>query len=149
MSVIGMARAASGGHTRTLGEAEPPDFLGRLIAYIPADIVAGYVAVFALVDGSDPDFSQEWITFAVFLALTPIVLVAVFLRETRRKGQRGLGLRDWPWLDIAIAMIAFVAWAFALPDTPFRDLADITGFWQMLVLVATTLVLAAIGQAAE
>lgn len=144
MSAIGLGRQAAnpGGRTLSGGTA---DFLGKLVEYIPADIIAGYVAVYALVNGSDAQFREEWITALVFLVLTPFVVITAFVGEFKKQQQRRPSRHELPWFRIFIAPIAYSAWVFALPDTPARDWGDVTGFWQTLVLVATTLVLAGLG----
>jgi hypothetical protein len=145
VSAIGMGRAAANANVKPLNGAQT-DYLGKLVQYIPADIVAGYVAVFALADSGDNNRKAEWIVAYVFLALTPFVVITTFVGQVHKAQRKWPSLREWPWFKIIIGMVAYVAWVFALPNTPMLDWGDVTGFAQTLVLVVTTIVLAGLGQ---
>lgn len=146
MSALGMGRAAARADIGTLGADGGPDLLGRIVQYIPADIVAVYVAVFALVDTDDNIFTQEWIVAYIFLALTPFVIITAYISEVRKEQHRWPSVGQWPWFKIVVGLVAYAAWVFALPQTPALDWGDIAGLAQTLVLAVTSIVLAGLGQ---
>ena len=109
-------------------------FLGRLVEFIPGDVVAGYVVVLGLIPQDAGDVAI-WVTAIVFLAITPAIVVlgagtpVVF---TRRLVFRAVA-----------AMIAYCTWVVALPQSP---VPDVPGWLRSLLLIAVTIVLTPIDQ---
>jgi len=67
-------------------QQEPPDgLLNRVLKYIPAEIVAGYVVITGLIGSSTPAtaFAQLWVTFFVLLFL--IFLYTLFVSSVPSK----------------------------------------------------------------
>jgi len=97
------------------------DALDVLMAYIPTETLVLYVAVLAAVqDGSGVGSSAPWWSFRTFLVATPVVVWLVFAGKLRGMGEDlPLKIRAWPKWEMTAATVAFVAWAMALPDTPF------------------------------
>lgn len=95
--------------------------LKLVTTYIPTEVITLYVAaVAALRTGNHIPLLAAWITFWLFLALTPIVVWLVTAGKLRAAGQPiPLDVRSWPLWPMAAAAIAFLTWAFALPDSPF------------------------------
>lgn len=90
---------------------EPDDFLGRLIKYIPTEIVALYIAVRGAVPAGQPVAISWWIAGLAWL-LVPIY----FWTVTRRGGEPPLVLQ------ILLATIAFPVWVFAIGGTPLTSI---------------------------
>lgn len=94
------------------GGGQPADgFFDRIIKYIPADVVAGWVAV----DGLTKTFATTvlWGLFAVFAILA-------FLwtkKQTAVAGQPPALLQSF------VAAASFAVWAFALHSGPFGPIA--------------------------
>ena len=91
----------------------PPDskatdsYFERLLKYIPADIVAGYVALAGILTQNDNQ--PMWLTWAVFgilLTLTPFYVCYI---KTAPPGFAGNKMFHW-----ITSCIAFTAWVFAL-----------------------------------
>ena len=96
-----------------------------IVAYIPAEIVTVYVAAIALitVPGTKPAGGQ-WALMWITLTLTPFtVWVTAALKTKNDTGVLPLAFASWPWLQIVLATVAFVLWAFSLPNTPFENLS--------------------------
>ena len=97
-----------------------------LFGYIPTEVVTLYVAVSA---GLQPANQAEaaarqalWIAFGCFLAATPLAVWVVY--ATKLKGAKKplpAAYSTWPVWEMIAAMLAFSAWAFALPNSPFRE----------------------------
>jgi hypothetical protein len=97
---------------QSTGTNVPPDgFFDRILKYIPADIVAGWVALDGLSGGLS--VTVLWVLFAA------IAILAYFwmLKQTHVPGQP-------PAIKQAIvATISFGVWAFALQSGPFDAMA--------------------------
>jgi hypothetical protein len=94
-----------------------------LTGYIPAEILTGYVAVLAALNGSPKLMKVEWIAFWIFLVATPVVLWIVYATKIKGAGKPlPFSYSSWPLWEMAASTVAFFAWAFALPNNPFTTL---------------------------
>jgi hypothetical protein len=104
--------------------------LQTLTTYIPTEVLTLYVAAVAalsLSPGASPGPSssplQVWLPFGIFLVVTPVIVWLAFATKIK---STGLGIpanpRTWPMWEMSAATIAFAAWAFAFPNTPFLTL---------------------------
>lgn len=137
MSAYGLGRRSARkpllyGSSSTDTEREP--FESRLVAFIPGDIVAGYVAILGLLP-EDEGAAARWITSITFALLAPLVVVAVSRGRARQE--------DWrlPWFSAVASFVAFWSWVFALPESPFESLWTYDGWLRTLVLIATAVAL--------
>jgi hypothetical protein len=93
--------------------------IGILFSYIPTEVIALYVAVLAALV-PDPQMQAQWITFYVFLGLTPIVVWLVYAAKVKQTtGKIPWAPNELPLWEMFASTLAFVAWAFALPNSPF------------------------------
>jgi hypothetical protein len=108
-----------------------------LFGYIPTEVVTLYVAVAAALQPPSPAdgvaaavaasavaASQRslWIAFWCFFVATPLVVWVVYASKlTAAKKPLPSTYDAWPVWEMLAALIAFCAWAFALPNTPFRE----------------------------
>lgn len=103
-----------------------------LFGYIPTEVITLYVAVLAAIENPDPNApgnrgaasslisDGDWITFWSFLLATPIVVWLVYGAKLKiAQKPVPLHLSTWPMWEMTAATIAFSAWAFALPHSPF------------------------------
>jgi hypothetical protein len=116
-----------------------------ITTYIPTEILTLYVAVIAAVGpggAGTTGSSTAWGSFLAFLVITPIVVWLVYAGKVRTaKKPLPVRLGQWPKWEMAAATIAFVAWAFALPATPFAALAWYNAALAgIAVLVVSTLI---------
>lgn len=134
-------REASSKDTAASGTAA--DVLAQLVRYLPTELVAAYTTVVGVLPlpGGQPacngNFTARWITFGVFLVLTPITLEVLYTVKRRAAGNVGPAV---PWFEHGAALVAFVAWALALPLTPVTSWCD----WQPqygVAIAATVLLL--------
>ena len=136
-SVEDIARS-TGESTRAASPATST--LGAIAAYIPTEVLTVYVAAVAALAGSD--VSVLWAAFWLFLIATPIVVWLTYAGKVRQAtGTLPASVSQWPKWEMAAATIAYVAWAFALPETPFAGLSFYSAaVGAVVVLVATTLI---------
>jgi hypothetical protein len=88
----------------TAGGPPPDNYAARIVKYVPADIVAAWLALVALLSpGGTAHRGLLWALFAVLLLLTPIWTV----RVTRQEG------RSPARIQAAVTTAAFVVWVFA------------------------------------
>lgn len=113
------------------GGAEVDTYFDRLLKYIPADIVAAWTVVSALIAGANgiPRETVLWIAFVVGL----ILAAAYTYRQTL--------LPNVPpaITQTALATFAFAVWVFALGG-PFSNLAWYNPIYGSLLLIAYTLI---------
>ena len=114
------------------------DFLGRIVKYVPTEIVGLYLAATRIVPTnitkSDTGFWRyfderrevQWWIFGLTLVLTP-----VYLRWATREDGKGALL-----MQVIVSTIAFVVWAFALGE-PFNR----PDFMASLILIFVTFIL--------
>ena len=90
-----------------------------LFGYIPTEVLTLYIAVLAAMEG-DKFVDIRWTVFLIFLCGTPIVLWLIYAAKLKTAGKAlPLKPRTWPIFEMFAATVAFCAWAFALPGSPF------------------------------
>jgi hypothetical protein len=107
----------------------------KLVKYIPADVVAAWLAVTGIVnsDSAMPQKTLLWVLFAIFLVMTALWT----LKQTAAKGKPPAKTQT------AIATGSFAVWVFALGG-PFATLAFYRPAYGSLVLIVYTLFVALI-----
>ncbi len=120
--------------TPTVGAAavQPPsrdDYLGRLIKYIPSEIVGLYLFISDVIPkkGGATDYDALWIVFWVCCALTFIYMSVV----TKPPGGKPL------WIQVIIATMAFPIWVAAIGG-PFVSLSWYQPWIASIVLAIAT-----------
>ncbi len=119
--------------------------LNVLFGYIPTEVLTLYVAVLAAIGGPEKQKPGNvpqamWVTYWIFLFVTPIVVWLVYgAKLTAAQKPIPLAFRTWPFWEMFAATVAYCAWAFALPNTPFADYSWYSsGLAGLAVLVAST-----------
>ena|SRR5713226_5867000 len=98
---------------RAAASATGDDYAARVAKYVPAEIVAAYVAILAVLDPAAPgtDAARTHllcrVAFLVLWASTPLYLA--LLGRGRRRGGHGA-----PAVQLVVSSVAFVVWAYAL-----------------------------------
>ena len=106
------------------------NFGARIVKYVPADIVASWLAIAALLSGtSSQDRAVLWAVFGTLLVVTPIWT----LRVTRVPG-KGRAV-----LQAVISTIAFAVWVFAT-GVPFSWLSFYSPRYGGVVLILFTVI---------
>jgi hypothetical protein len=131
--------------------AKNPDVdsaIERVTQWVPTEAVGLYVAFLGLFSPSGS--TGRWALFGVGIALTVTFLALNSALVKKRavdswkkdgeQGQRPPGIAAWRLaMLLAICVVAFVAWACALPATPFLDWwsdATVVGGAAVLLLAA-------------
>lgn len=119
--------------------------LQTLTTYIPTEILTLYVAAIAALATlpADKDGHQDgrWAPFYAFLVATPLLVWIAFATKLKSAGKPiPLSPRLWPVWEMCAATAAFVAWVFALPNTPFAQFKEVysAGFAGFMVLVVSS-----------
>lgn len=103
------------------GEDRITNALTALIGYIPTEVITLYVAALsaeqALRDATG-FVDAVWILW-FFVALTPALLLLIFVSKLAAAGAPLPGPRSWPWWKMIAATIAFMVWALAVPGNPY------------------------------
>jgi len=114
-----------------------------IVTYIPTEILTLYVAVLAAIRiPNQTNFPPMWRTFYCFLVATPIVVWLVYAAKCSAGGKSvPISPRAWPIWEMFAATIAYVAWAFALPQSPFQQFNWYTPALSgiMVMIIATLL----------
>lgn len=93
-----------------------------LFGYIPTEVLTLYVAVLAAVQEPGKVTPVDWTAFWSFLVATPLVVWLVFGAKLKTANKPlPLSYSSWPIWEMFAATVAYAAWAFALPHSPFTD----------------------------
>jgi uncharacterized membrane-anchored protein len=97
-----------------------PGKVELLVSAIPTEMVTGYLAAVAAVvattSDQNPKLGLRWLLLAGFAVLTPVAVWSLWSAKLRPDDP--LRKRRAPFLEMVTATLAFLVWAFALPDSP-------------------------------
>jgi hypothetical protein len=113
-----------------------------LFGYIPTEILTLYVAVLAAITQKGQVTNGDWVASWGFLVATPIVVWLVYAAKIKA-AQKPLPLapRTWPLWEMFAGTLAFLAWEFALPNTPFTVYEWYSGGLSGVVVLVTSTML--------
>ena len=123
---------------RFAAQAPPPDskvtdsYFEKLVKFIPADILAAYLAISGITASNDPPLWLTWGIFGVLLALTPLYVCLV---KTDPPGIAWSKTFHW-----VTACLAFSAWVFAVGG-PFATCVSYQPDLGSVVLFLSTLII--------
>lgn len=107
------------GRASAVSDTDADKALGRLVKYIPAEVLSGYLFLSGLIGAAGPQSNLRtpgaWLLFVVGLVLTPVYLWKI---------GKPIGVQ---WWHLPISTISFVLWAYALGG-PFASLEIIPGY---------------------
>jgi len=116
--------AAAGGTIQTqqgVGGA-----LQVIMTYLPTEIVALYTSVSTAIDregSASTAFSAHWLAFYICLLMTPATVWLMYAGRVRLADRPlPLSWRRWPIWEMTASTLAFAAWAYSMPGSPFKDL---------------------------
>jgi hypothetical protein len=111
--------------------------LNALVGYIPTEVITLYVAALSAQAALHAAFNAIDATTILwfFVALTPVLLLLIYLSKVAATGDALPGPKQWPWWKMCAATIAFFVWALAVPGNPYlKDAAAaVAGLGAMLV----------------
>jgi hypothetical protein len=116
--------------------------LQTLTTYIPTEVLTLYVSAIAAVGPLTINGLPvgRWLPFWCFFVATPLIVWIAFATKLKAAGkQLPASPAKWPVWEMIAAMIAYFAWTFALPNTPFAQFKDwySSGLAAFLVLVVS------------
>lgn len=115
------------------------DIVNQLTRWIPTESITVYVAFLSLLapqtvrEGesvADFTYTSRWILVACVALATPVVVLLI----TKAKSDKW----SWPIFEMIVGTLAFIVWAFALPDTPLSDLKGYNIKFNGAILVTFT-----------
>jgi hypothetical protein len=123
----------------------PNTALQTLTTYIPTEVLTLYVSALAALGpltikvGARDLQVGRWLPFWCFLAATPLIVWVAFASKIKAAGKAiPLHISKWPLWEMTAATIAYVAWTFALPATPFaQESWYSSGLASFLILVVS------------
>jgi len=105
------------------------DYKMRLLKYIPAEIVAGFLAIDGIIKSTtEVSVVVSWIVFFVLLVLTPFYAWRITTEPNKPTAKA----------DIIVSTIAFFVWVFALGG-PFSSLGWYLPIYGAILLIVYTL----------
>jgi hypothetical protein len=113
----------------------------KITAFIPSEVIGSYVAVLGII--SPETDVGKWVIFFICLLLIPVFMLLGYW--TKKKQAKAGQSTPTSKRDTAILMlfaaVAFVAWAMALPGTPFLSLnARATAIGGASVIIITLII---------
>jgi|SRR5579864_2009230 hypothetical protein len=118
-----------------------------LTTYIPTEVLTLYVSALAALGpititiGKQVQQVGRWIPFWCFLVLTPLIVWVTFATKVKAANKPiPTSPRQWPLWEMSAATLAYCAWAFALPSTPFAQFQQwySPGLAGLIVLVVSS-----------
>jgi hypothetical protein len=106
--------------------------IGQLVAFIPAEPVALFIAVLAAV-GAESSAWVRWTLLGVVAVLAPIWVEIHYLQKARSRRAR----KKVPLFEMAAGVVAFVAWSTSVPNSPWSEVGNFTPRWGLLVALVT------------
>jgi hypothetical protein len=115
--------------------------LQTVTTFIPTEVLALYVSAVAALGSLHTAEHKDvglWISFYTFLVATPLLVWVAFATKLKASNKPiPTAPKRWPVWEMVAATLAFAAWAFALPNTPFSQFtwysSGIAGFLILIV----------------
>lgn len=103
------------------GQSKLDSAMQKITAFIPSEVVGIYIAVVGILAPAPADNVMKWWIFGICAGLLIPFFIGIGYLAKKKKNE------PVPTLTVLItllvcALIAFAAWACALPDTPFHQL---------------------------
>lgn len=112
------------------GAADPVSYVGRVLEWIPADVIALYAAAITAFEQEPTDGSSKvLIVGGVVLAFVAVVLGAF----------AGDGFSKTVWLRACLAPIAFLIWSPSVPNSGWQDIEWIADHPGLTVMACAVL----------
>jgi hypothetical protein len=122
-------------------ETKPPAtaLLNELVRFIPTELITLYVAFLGVATVTNGDYTARWWGFGIFTLATG--LAAIVDWKIKQRPLRQLERTRVPRFSVVAAIIAFAAWGFALPGTPFQELSWYDTKWAGFAALVVSYVL--------
>ncbi len=124
-----LSKAGTGADKDAIKTPEADSYFTKLLKYIPAEIISGYVAIDAIFKSID-DVSDtfQWIVVAALTVLTALYILRLTNEPTKPPAIS----------QVLISTVAFVVWVFALGG-PFATMDWYQYYYGAILLVMYTL----------
>ena len=105
--------------------------IGQLVAFIPAEPVALFIAVLAAV-GTESGAWLRWTLLGVVAGLAPLWVEIHYLQKARSKKAR----KKVPVFEMCAGLVAFLAWSASVPESPWTEIGGFTTRWGLVIALA-------------
>ena len=128
--------------------------LGRAIesigTYIPTEVMATYLAILAVIPATT-EHRYQWLMLWAFVAATPVV---VWLGVSAAHPGQGLSLpitavRQWPWLSMFAATLAFGVFAISIPGSVISHLSWYESWMSTAAIILSAFLLSQVNRLAQ
>ena len=133
----------------TSPQGVPTNILNQITRWIPTETIAIYVALLPLLasTASGSSYTSRWVLFGIVTAANPLVVLLLVLAKSTIKESWWKAVSPPPFFAIVASTVAFAAWAFALPDTPLKDLSGYDTKWNVAIITVVTIAITLIANA--
>lgn len=137
------ALAAPGEEVKATPQDKVTQALEVVTAYIPTEILTLYVATIAAIQGDKASSAlAPWAAFLVFLVATPVVVWLIYAAKFRAQSDHlPWKPADWPKWEMVAGIVAYLAWALALPGNPFMEFGWYSSSLAGIAVMATAALL--------
>ncbi|HQX52900.1 MAG TPA: hypothetical protein PLY87_19225 [Planctomycetaceae bacterium] len=98
--------------------------LQAIMTYIPTEILALYTSIATAIQStntSELTGNAGWIAFVVCLCITPASVWLMYAGKVKLAGKElPISFSKWPVWEMFAATVAFAAWPYSMPNSPFR-----------------------------
>jgi hypothetical protein len=129
-------RAKTG--TDPAAEGEQKKIVDQLIALIPTEAVSGFVALIGATVALS--IGWRWAVLAVVAVLTPVWVLISY----RKAASEPAADSKVPWFEMAVGLLAFLAWSTNVPGGPFDDIGLRTQYGAVITLLAAIVLTTAV-----
>jgi hypothetical protein len=131
------SRAEGGARPAAADTNRVTSALNMLVGYVPTEVITLYVAALSAEAALRATFGfiDAAAILWFFVALTPVLLLLIYVSKVAATGDALPGPALWPWWKMFAATVAFFVWALAVPGNPYlKDMtAAVAGLGAMLV----------------
>ena len=137
------AQSDSGGQGNQIDNA-----ISTLTGYLPTESITLYIAALAIVpalNALNSIFTKapplNALASMVFTVLTPVLFLLIYVAKRRSAGLPRLpgSIKEYPWWGMFAATVAFLAWAVAVPESPYLTSNEgrvVAGFLALFISTA-------------
>jgi hypothetical protein len=122
-------------------EKDVQNALSALVEYIPAEIIVLYLATLSalpVIKEAIWDKIDALGLYLGFALLTPVLFFLIYVGKRRAAGfSWKTEWKKYPWWLTVAATLAFLAWALAVPESPFLDSESGRALSGLVALIAS------------
>lgn len=119
-------------------DGEQKKLQDQLIALIPAEAVAGFVALIGAMAALEVGW--RWAALIFVALLTPLYVFISYANSANTAEAKN----RLPWFEMSVGILAFLAWSTTVPAGPFDEIGFKTQYGAAVVAASAILLTAAV-----